>query len=197
MGASLPCVYYHASTQYVDMKNSTTKTAFLALSSVLTIVALATATLGTAHSTSVTSYSFNLIGPNTTMAQNTIPGTPIAAGDVLRLTGSGAFDLSKDAASGGGSFTHYKPDGSVFARGVWVVTGFQSFTSYGGPSSGIQGGVLLVTVSIIGPEATFTGLTLQVSCHVNAPANAPEEGTTLPGLFSVSTGGNTLFHLNN
>src|SRR6266571_3560920 len=138
----------------------------------------------------------NLIGPNTTMAQNTIPGTPIAAGDVLRLTGSGAFDLSKDAASGGGSFTHYKPDGSVFARGVWVVTGFQSFTSYGGSSSGIQGGVLLVTVSLIGPEATFTGLTLQVSCHVNAPANAPEEGTTLPGLFSVPTGGNTLFHFN-
>ncbi len=181
----------------MGMKNSTKKTVFLALISVLTILALATATLGTAHATSTTSHSFNLVGPNTAMAQNTIPGTPIAAGDVLRLTGAGALDLSKEAASGGGSFTHYKPDGSVFARGLWVVTGFQSFTSYGGPSSGVQGGVLLVTVSIIGPEATFSGLTLQVSCHVNAPANAPEEGTTLPGLFSVPTGGNTLFHLNN
>ena len=179
------------------MKNSTKKTAFLTLSSVLTILALATATLGTAHATSSISYSFNLVGPNTAMAQNTIPGTPIAAGDVLRLTGAGAFDLSKSAANGGGSFTHYKPDGSVFARGLWVVTSFQSFTSYGGPSSGIQGGVLLVTISLIGPEATFTGLTLQVSCHINAPANAPEEGTTLPGLFSVPTGGNTLYHLNN
>ncbi len=197
MGARLPRTSYHASREYVGMKNSTKKTAFLTLSSVLTVIALATATLGTAHATSTTSYSFNLVGPNTAMAQNTIPGTPISAGDVLRLTGAGAFDLSKGAASGGGSFTHYKPDGSVFARGLWVVTGFQSFTSYGGPNPGVQGGVLLVTVSIIGPEATFSGLTLQVSCHVNAQANAPEEGTTLPGLFSVPTSGNTLFHLNN
>jgi len=122
------------------------------------------------------------------------PGTPIAAGDLLRLTGSGAFDTSIGTATGGGSFTHYKPDGSVFARGIWIVTGFQSFSSYGGPNRGLQGGVLLVTVSIIGPEATFSGLTLQVSCHINAPAGAPEEGTTLPGLFSEATGGNTLFH---
>jgi hypothetical protein len=180
----------------MSMKNSTKKTRFLTLSSVLTILALATATLGTAHAISATSFSFNLVGPNTAMAQNTIPGTPIAAGDVLRLTGAGAFDLSKAAASGGGSFTHYKPDGSVFARGIWVVTGFQSFTSYTGPNPGAQGGVLLVTVSIISPEATFSGLTLQVSCHINAPAGAPEEGTTLPGLFSDATGGNTLFHTN-
>ncbi len=134
MGAGLPSVYYHASREYVGVKNSTKKTAFLTLSSVLTILALATATLGTAHATSATSYSFNLIGPNTAMAHNAIPGTPIAAGDILRLTGSGAFDLSTSSASGGGSFTHYKPDRSVFARGLWVVTGFQSFTSYGGPS---------------------------------------------------------------
>ena len=181
----------------MDMKNSTKKTTLLALSSALTIFALATATLGTAHATSGTSYSFNLTGPNTAMAQNTVPGTPIAVGDVLRLTGSGAFDLSTSSTTGGGSFTHYKPDGSVFARGLWVVTDFQSFASYGGKSLGVQGGLLLVTVSIISPEATFTGLTLQVSCHINAPGGAPEEGTTLPGLFSVPTGGNTLFHLNN
>src|SRR6266568_5239873 len=131
------------------MKKSTRKTTVLAMTSVLTILALATATLGNAHATN-TSYSFNLVGPNTAMAANTIPGTPIAAGDVLRMTGSGAFDISKSAANGGGSFTHYKPDGSVFARGLWVVTGFQSFTSYAGPSPGVQGGVLLVTVSIIG-----------------------------------------------
>ncbi len=177
------------------MKHSKRKTTILAMTSVLTILALATTMLGNAHAASA-SYSFNLVGPNTAMAQNTIPGTPIAAGDVLRLTGSGTFDASAGAATGGGSFTHYKPDGSVFARGVWIVTGFQSFSSYGGPNRGLQGGVLLVTVSIIGPEATFSGLTLQVSCHINAPAGAPEEGTTLPGLFSESTGGNTLFHTN-
>ncbi len=180
----------------MGMNNSTRKTTFLTLTSTLTILALATTTLGTAYAASATSYSFNLIGPSTMLAQNTIQGTPIVAGDVLQLTGSGAFDISTGAASGGGSFTHFKPDGSVFARGLWVVTGFQSFKSYGGPNPGKQGGLLHVTVTIIGPEATFGGLTLQVSCLLNAPAGAPEEGTTLPGLFSVPTGGNTLFHTN-
>jgi hypothetical protein len=177
------------------MKKSTRKTTVLAMTSVLTILALATATLGNAHATS-TSHSFNLVGPNTAMAANTIPGTPIASGDVLRLTGSGVFDTSAATASGGGSFTHYKPDGSAFARGIWVITGFQSFSAYGGPNRGLQGGVLLVTVSIIGPEATFAGLTLQVSCGINAPSGAPDEGTTLPGIFTEATGGTTLFHSN-
>ena len=176
------------------MKNSIRRTA-LTSTLVLATLALASATLANAHATG-TSYTFNLIGPNKAMAQNTILGTPIAAGDILRLTGSGSFDASAGSATGGGTFTHSKPDGTVFARGVWVVTGFQNFSSYGGPNNGHQGGLLLLTVSIIGPEATFAGLTLQVSCAINASAGAPEEGTTLPGLFSVSTGGSTLFHAN-
>jgi len=179
------------------MNNSTTKTVFLTLSSLLAVFALATAMLGSAHATGAASYSFNLVSPNLAKAENTVPGTPIVAGDVLRLTGSGAFDGTNAIATGGGSFTHYRPDGSVFARGTWVVTGFQSFKSYGGPNPGAQGGLLLVTVTLIGPEATFAGLTLQVSCLINAPAGAPEEGTTLPGLFQEPTGGTTLFHLTN
>ena len=79
------------------------------MTAVLTILAFGTAILGNAHATS-SSYSFNLAGPNTAMAPNTIPGTPIAAGDVLRLTGSGTFDASAGSATGGGSFTHYKTD---------------------------------------------------------------------------------------
>src|SRR5713101_3364995 len=179
------------------MNNSTTKTVFLTMSSVLAVFALTTAMLGSAHATAAASYSFNLIGPDSATAANTVPGTPIVAGDVLRLTGSGAFDGTNAIATGGGSFTHYKPDGSVFARGTWIVTGFQSFRSYSGPNPGVQGGLLRVTVTLIGPEATFAGLTLQVSCLVNAPPGAPEEGTTLSGLFQEPSGGNTLFHLNN
>ena len=181
----------------MDMNSSTTKTAFLTLSSILAVFALATAMLGSAHATGAASYSFNLIRPNSATAESTISGTPVVGGDVLRLTGSGAFGGTNVIATGGGSFTHYRPDGSVFARGTWVVTGFQSFKSYGGPNPGVQGGLLLVKVTLIGPEATFAGLTLQVSCLINAPAGAPEEGTTLPGLFQEPTGGTTLFHLTN
>ena len=148
-----------------------------------------------ARTASSSAYSFNLIGPNSALAPNTIPGTPIAAGDILRLTGSGAFDTVAGTASGGGSFTHYKPDGTAFARGTWVVTGFQSFKSYGGPNGGKQGGLLLVTVTLFGPEITFAGLTLQVSCIIDAPTGSPDEGTTLPGLFSEPVGGSTLIHV--
>src|SRR3989475_6985024 len=181
----------------MDMNNSTTKTAFLTLSSILAVFALATAMLGSAHATGAASYSFNLIRPNSATAESTISGTPVVGGDVLRLTGSGAFGGTNVIATGGGSFTHYRPDGSVFARGTWVVTGFQSFKSYGGPNPGVQGGLPLVTETLIGPEATFVGLTLQVSCLIKAPAGAPEEGTTLPGLFPEPTGRTTLFQLPN
>ena len=178
------------------MKATVKKMTYLTLSTFLAVLALAPAFQATVLATSATSFSFNLIRPNNSLAESTIPGTPIAAGDVLSLTGSGSFDMLAGTASGGGSFTHHKPDGTVFARGTWVVTGFQSFSSYGGPNPGIQGGLLLLTVTISGPEATFTGLTLQVSCVVNAPAGAPDEGTTLLGLFSVPIGGTTLFHIN-
>ncbi len=163
---------------------------------IASVLALSLSQTAFVAATSNTSYSFNLIGPNNAVAQATILGTPIVAGDTLRFTGSGIFDTSKGTASGTGSFTHSKPDGTVFARGTWVVTAYQDFASYGGPSPGIQGGILHVTVTLFGPEATFPGLTLQVSCLVNAPSGAPDEGTTLPGLFSEPTGGNTLFHLN-
>ncbi len=148
-----------------------------------------------AQASQQTSFAFNLITPNVSMATATVPGTPVLQGDTLRLTGAGSFDTSTHAVSGGGSFTHFKPDGTVFARGTWVLTDFVNFNSYGGPSPGVQGGVLTAKVTIIGPEATFTGLTLQVSCKVNAPAGAPDEGTTLPGLFSDAVSGLTLFHI--
>lgn len=165
------------------------------LSPLLFIVAAVPALQVVAASTSA--YSFTLIGPNDALATATITGTPIVTGAVLRLTGSGSFDVSSSTASGGGSFTHYNPDGSVFARGTWVVTGFQSFTPYGGPSPGIQGGLLHLTVTLFGPEATFSGLTLQVNCDVNAPSGAPAEGTTLVGLFPMPIGGSTLIHIDN
>lgn len=177
------------------MENTSSKKMLVLLSQMFIILALSPNLQGIAYATSPSAYTFNLTGPNQALATATIPGTPIVAGAVLRLTGSGAFDISSSTASGGGSFTHYNPDGSVFARGTWVVTGFQSFTPYGGPSSGIQGGLLLVTVTLFGPDATFTGLTLQVSCKVNAPPGAPGEGTTLVGLFPIPIGGSTLIHI--
>ena len=181
-----------------DVKSRTTreKAGILGLAVFVFVLGVAPSLLGSANA-SGTSYSFNLLGPNIARAANTIPGTPVQAGDTLRLTGSGSFDTNTKTASGGGSFTHYRPDGSVFVKGVWVATDFNSFVSYGGPRSGTQGGLLNIKVTLIAPEATFAGLTMQVSCLVNAPPGAAPEGTTIigPPLFTTAVSGQTLFHL--
>ena len=86
-----------------------------------------------------TSYAFNLKGPNVSMAAATISDTPIKAGDTIRLVGAGTFDPSAGSAGGGGAFTHFNPDGRVFARGTWTVISFVSFDSFGGQNPGTQG----------------------------------------------------------
>jgi len=158
-----------------------------------------------------TSYSFTLMGPNVSKAAITIPGTHVEAGDLVRLTGSGTFDTSTGAVSGCGSFEHIKSDGTVHGKGVWTVKQFVSFDSYGGPHPGKQGGLLKIIVEatstwsvhwdITGPEKFI--FMFIVSCRVNAPVGAPDEGVTVwggPGyavpIFGIVVSGRTLFHLN-
>ena len=105
-----------------------------ALSAILISVMFAVPTVLAASA----SYTFNLKGPNVSMAAVTIPRTPIKAGDTIRLVGAGTFDPSGRSASGGGAFRHINPDGTVFARGTWTVISFVSFDSYGGPNPGTQ-----------------------------------------------------------
>ncbi len=96
------------------------------------MVALAPAAFAVA-----TPNSFNLISPNTATA----PSGPFL-GDTIRVTGSGTFDSSIGAIAASGSFIHTHPTGAVVARGTWVATGFTSFSGFGGPSPGVQGGQL-------------------------------------------------------
>jgi len=76
-----------------------------------------------------TSFSFNLITPNVSkaLATITVQGVTILKGSTARLTGSGIFDTSSKAVSGGGSVTGFSPTGSVDVRGTWVVTDLVSF----------------------------------------------------------------------
>src|SRR6266566_5062105 len=120
-------------------------------------------------------YGFNLVGPQITSA---------ASGASVRTTGS---------------FAQFNADGSVAARGTWVATGFVSFIAFGGPTPGIQGGVLQITVTLFfqgGGQQTDVPMT--VTCLVNAPSGfTGDEGITL-GVFthSIPFGhSHTLFHL--
>lgn len=137
-------------------------------------------------------YSFNLVGPNTTKALS----GPFA-GDTLELTGSGAFDPTAGTVVASGSFTHSMASGTVVAKGTWQATAFVSFTAFGGPNPGLQGGTLAITVTFF-PEggAPVTGLPMTVTCLINKPTGfTGKEGVTV-GDFTKITRGATLFHLN-
>ena len=136
-----------------------------------------------------TSYSFNLVSPNTALAES----GPFA-GDTIRVTGAGSFDTGTGTITASGAFTHIKGDGSVFARGTWMADGFTSFLAFGGPNPGLQGGYLQLTVTLLAKGSpVFTNLPMTVTCVINAPPGY-EEGITV-GDFTESTGGTTFFHL--
>jgi len=139
-----------------------------------------------------TDYSFNLVTPNTATSPDGFP----FAGDTIRLRGGGSFDPVAGTVDASGAFTHILASGTVFAHGTWVATSFVSFTAFGGPNGGLQGGVLTITVNVIHKgNVVFTGLTMVVTCTINAPPGY-EEGTTL-GPFIIPTGGETLIHTGN
>lgn len=137
-----------------------------------------------------TTFSFNLVGPNTAKATS-----GFLAGHTIRVTGSGTFNTGTRSIVASGSETDFAPDGSVFSRGTWEATAFNSFTGFGGPNPGTQGGVLHLTITIF-PEGKppATGRPMSVTCAVFAPPGT-EEGVTF-GAFTEKTGGTTLFHLN-
>lgn len=140
---------------------------------------------------SATVFGFNLVGPQSTIA---VSG-PIA-GDTLRTTGSGSFDTATDTIVASGSFTHIKADGTVFDKGTWQATSFISFTAFGGPNPGLQGGELKFDASFSPDGGTPSTRLVTVVCRIDAPSGfTGSEGVTV-GLFTRVIRGATLFHEN-
>jgi hypothetical protein len=133
-------------------------------------------------------YSFNLLGP-----QTTTNGT-----QTIEVTGSGSFDPTAGTVVASGSFNiTNNSNGAVVSRGTWNATAFNSFCARGGPSPGFQGGVLVITVTLSpnGGEP-ITDVTLKVTCRVGSGCSAGHEGVTVTGSgldFTVVTRGATLF----
>src|SRR5713101_2791401 len=159
------------------------------LGAMLVVVVLLPLHLAPPIAASATTYSFNLIGPNT--AENIF-------GRTFRLTGSGTFDTGAKSVVASGSFTVFLANGSRLRSGTWQATAFTSFAPFGGPNPGTQGGVLKITITLF-PDgiAPITGLPMIVTCLVNAPTGfTGDEGTTA-GDFTKKSGGHSLFHLDN
>jgi len=152
----------------------------------IVLIAFPLAFAATTATASGTTYSFNLTGPN--VAEN--PTTH----HTITTTGSGTFDPGAGTVSASGSFVHRLPDGSVFDRGTWVATGFTSFTGFGGPSNGFQGGYLQITATLFPSGGVpHPGIAMTITCVINSPGGY-EEGTTVGG-FTEKTGGATLMHI--
>jgi hypothetical protein len=113
-------------------------------------------------------FSFNIIGGPT--AINILPD---GDEETLRLTGSGGFDTLAGTASGSGKFVFKnaeEPLGPNF-RGVWVVTGFDSFDADGGPRPQLQGGTLKVNITMTFDNGIYVSDgTLTVVCPFDGTA---------------------------
>ncbi len=132
-------------------------------------------------------------------------------GDTVSLTGSGFARPDKGTASGGGTFVHRHSKGTLVARGVYAVTGFNSFQNAGGSLVGTgltdtigrldetTGGVLSLQVSLFPDGGTPHAAVLGVHCQLPGSSPATEEGVTLSipdfGVNFVQSSGATLFHV--
>jgi hypothetical protein len=134
-------------------------------------------------------YSFVLAPPNTAVSPS--GGTMSAAGDWIRVKGSGRFDPATHTVAAGGWFVHYSSTGAVLCKGTWKATGFTSFTGFGGSARGDEGGVLSIVVTHYckAMGMTMTGIPMTVTSTEDAPAGSSYvEGTTV-GDFTRPTGG--------
>jgi hypothetical protein len=132
-------------------------------------------------------YSFELLGPQITAS---------SSGASIAMTGAGSFNTTTGTVVASGSFAQFNANGSVAAHGMWSATSFVSFDSFGGANPGLQGGQLVMIVTLFpkgGPPQT--GLSMSITCLVGSPPPGAIEGVTI-GNFTTPVRGHTLFHLN-
>jgi hypothetical protein len=161
----------------------------LALMLLATLSTLVLAPPAVASST----YSFNLLGPQTAEDPST--------SNTIAVTGAGSFDNTAKTVVASGTFAVFSASGAELSAGKWKATQFVSFEPFGGPSSGEQGGVLVITLTLFPSGRTpITNVTLTVNCLIDAPPGfTGKEGVTVTGAvgdFTETLRGATLFHLN-
>jgi hypothetical protein len=152
-------------------------------------------------------WDFPQVIQGTALAGGTDIGLDEASGDTMSLTGSGHAKPARHTAFGGGTFVHTASDGSEVAHGVYVVTGFVSWTSLAGtfpvPMDGIgniaqaHAGILVLDVRLFPEGGSPVDGVLTINCHFPDTPAEIEEGFELSlGTFNFTpAGGVTLFHV--
>ena len=106
-------------------------------------------------------------------------------GDTVNVRGSGSFDVVGKTATGSGTFTHKRADGTTVATGTWTATALLAFQSYGpgtpqGTPPNFFGGRAALT--IVGTPAGTTLMLpgiLEIECALGTPPGGAEEGVRL------------------
>lgn len=139
-----------------------------------------------------TDYSFALVPADTAVSPG--GGSMAQPGDSITVRGGGTFDPSALTVHAGGTFVHYRHDGTVMCTGRWQATGFGGFTDFGPGRHGAEGGVLSIVVTHYCPamHMTMTGIPMTVTSAVNGPAGTVTGITA--GDFSQPAGGSVWLH---
>ena len=148
---------------------------------------------------------------------STATGPSGFVGDTLTLTLTGTAEPAEQEASGGGTFVHRAPDGSIKARGFYTVSRFVSWTRTSGSfkATGLidaigsadeaHAGVLKVRVQFWSHGSVAATGMMTITCALPGAPPGNEEGVTVIAhpvgtdihiLFTEkSDGGPTLFHV--
>jgi hypothetical protein len=115
---------------------------------------------------------------------------------VVRMDDDG--DIDAEAATGGGSFVHRDANGKADAFGAWTATKLLSFEPFSALTAEAQGGIARMRVHFFDRSGEEAEGELQITCLIDAPANAPPEGIKV-NVFGIANfdqtvpGGQTLF----
>ena len=141
--------------------------------------------------TTHTVHSFDLTSGDTATAP--AAGMMAAAGDSIRVKGSGTFDPIARTVKASGKFVHYA-DGIVHCQGTWKATDFTSFVDFGVNNDGQEGGVLSLVVShyCTTMGMTMTGIPMTVTSTVKVPAGYVAVAGITVGDFTLPTGGSVV-----
>ena len=122
-------------------------------------------------------------------------------GDTVAVAGQGTLSFQPNSVTGGGTFVHEAPDGTVKATGTWTAVMLISFKSFGNsapfPANFVGGKALILVQLSVGGTVVHTAL-LTVICEIGSPPMGVTEGIKLvvqntPFNFNKQVSGITLF----
>ena len=99
-------------------------------------------------------------------------------GDTVEITGSGMLSIHDKTVTGGGTFVHQAPDGTVRGAGTWTAMNLLSFTSYGTQPdlpSNLFGGLARMRVHL---SAGLDAI-LEIDCEIGKAPGGHSEGVRL------------------